>query len=234
MITALLLIISNIFMTLAWYGHLKVKQAPLWIAIAASWGLAFFEYLFQVPANRIGSARFDLVQLKVMQECITIIVFVAIAWALAVIYSQSFADMVGAQIVMGVVGTFFPPAMAGMTLGIVGRAGLDWRIGRNETFNHAGNVFGAVAAGLLGYIFARESIFYFTAASCVITIVAICLIRADEIDFAWARGCEKGEVANEQNVSGFREVLINRSLSIFILSVVLFHFANAAMLPLVG
>ena len=87
---------------------------------------------------------------------------------------------------------------------------------------------------MLGYIFARESIFYFTAASCVITIVAIFFIRADEIDFAWARGCEKGEVANEQNVSGFREVLINRSLSIFILSVVLFHFANAAMLPLVG
>jgi len=82
MITALLLIISNIFMTLAWYGHLKVKQAPLWIAIAASWALAFFEYLFQVPANRIGSSRFTLVQLKVMQECITVVVFVAIAWAL--------------------------------------------------------------------------------------------------------------------------------------------------------
>ena len=82
MITALLLIISNIFMTLAWYGHLKVKQAPLWIAIGASWSLAFFEYLFQVPANRIGSSHFTLVQLKVMQECITVVVFVAIAWAL--------------------------------------------------------------------------------------------------------------------------------------------------------
>src|SRR6266446_4359417 len=75
MITAILLIISNIFITLAWYGHLKVKQAPLWIAIAASWALAFFEYLFQVPANRIGSSRFTLMQLKVMQECITIVVF---------------------------------------------------------------------------------------------------------------------------------------------------------------
>ena len=82
MITAILLIISNIFMTLAWYGHLKVKQAPLWIAIAASWGLAFFEYLFQVPANRIGSVRFSLVQLKVMQECITILVFTVIVWLL--------------------------------------------------------------------------------------------------------------------------------------------------------
>lgn len=71
MITALLLLISNIFMTLAWYGHLKFKDQPLWILIAASWALAFFEYLFQVPANRIGSARFTLMQLKVMQECIT-------------------------------------------------------------------------------------------------------------------------------------------------------------------
>ena len=82
MITVLLLFISNIFMTLAWYGHLKFRDKPLWVVIAASWVLAFFEYLFQVPANRIGSARFTLVQLKVMQECITIIVFTLIIWLL--------------------------------------------------------------------------------------------------------------------------------------------------------
>ena len=82
MMTALLLFISNIFMTLAWYGHLKFKDQPLWVVIAASWALAFFEYLFQVPANRIGSARFTLVQLKVMQECITIFAFTIIVWLL--------------------------------------------------------------------------------------------------------------------------------------------------------
>lgn len=75
MITALLLFLSNIFMTLAWYGHLKFKDKPLWLVIVVSWALAFFEYLFQVPANRIGSDRFTLTQLKVMQECITIVVF---------------------------------------------------------------------------------------------------------------------------------------------------------------
>lgn len=75
MMTALLLLLSNIFMTLAWYGHLKFKEQPLWLVIVVSWGLAFFEYLFQVPANRIGSDRFTLAQLKVMQECITIVVF---------------------------------------------------------------------------------------------------------------------------------------------------------------
>jgi uncharacterized protein (DUF486 family) len=78
MTTALLLVLSNVFMTFAWYGHLKFKDKPVWIVIVLSWGLAFFEYLFQVPANRIGSARFSLMQLKVMQECITIVVFTII------------------------------------------------------------------------------------------------------------------------------------------------------------
>jgi hypothetical protein len=79
-ITAVLLVISNVFMTLAWYGRLKFKDKPLWLVILASWALAFFEYLFQVPANRICSANYNLVQLKVVQECITIFVFTIIGW----------------------------------------------------------------------------------------------------------------------------------------------------------
>jgi uncharacterized protein len=72
----LLLVISNLFMTFAWYGHLKdLRSAPLWIAIAVSWAIAFFEYCFQVPANRIGIGYFSLPQLKVMQEVITMLVF---------------------------------------------------------------------------------------------------------------------------------------------------------------
>ncbi|HWY70464.1 MAG TPA: DMT family protein [Terriglobales bacterium] len=75
MSTILLLTISNVFMTFAWYGHLKHRQAPLWEAILASWGIAFFEYCFQVPANRIGSYEFTTAQLKIIQEVITLIVF---------------------------------------------------------------------------------------------------------------------------------------------------------------
>ncbi|MGN0005398.1 MAG: DMT family protein [Candidatus Gastranaerophilaceae bacterium] len=71
----LLLFISNIFMTFAWYGHLKFKSPSLWIVILVSWGIAFFEYCFQVPANRIGHEYFDAAQLKIMQEAITLIVF---------------------------------------------------------------------------------------------------------------------------------------------------------------
>ena len=71
----LLLTISNVFMTFAWYGHLKFKSAPIIIVILASWGIAFFEYCFQVPANRFGHEVYNAVQLKTIQEVITLIVF---------------------------------------------------------------------------------------------------------------------------------------------------------------
>ncbi len=70
-----LLTVSNIFMTFAWYGHLKFKNHPIWIVILASWGIAFFEYIFQVPANRIGYGKFNGAELKTIQEVITLLIF---------------------------------------------------------------------------------------------------------------------------------------------------------------
>lgn len=70
-----LLAISNVFMTFAWYGHLNYKSWPLWVAVLASWGIAFVEYCFAVPANRLGHAVYSAAQLKTMQEVITLIVF---------------------------------------------------------------------------------------------------------------------------------------------------------------
>ena len=80
--TIILLICSNTFMTFAWYAHLKnLNTKALWIAILASWGIAFFEYVFQVPANRIGfnEANMSLAQLKILQEVITLSVFIPFA-----------------------------------------------------------------------------------------------------------------------------------------------------------
>ncbi len=75
MLTILLLTISNIFMTFAWYGHLRYRSKPLLLVIMASWLIAFFEYCFQVPANRIGYGRFNGAELKTIQEVITLAVF---------------------------------------------------------------------------------------------------------------------------------------------------------------
>ncbi len=90
--TVLFLSLSNIFMTIAWYGHLKnLKTQPLIIAIVASWAIAFVEYCFQVPANRIGYGYFTLPQLKVMQEIITMVVFAFFAlWYMQVPVTRNF------------------------------------------------------------------------------------------------------------------------------------------------
>ncbi len=71
-----LLLLSNVFMTFAWYGHLKYKAAPLYVVIFISWGIAFFEYCLQVPANRMGHGYFSAVELKTIQEVLTLLVFV--------------------------------------------------------------------------------------------------------------------------------------------------------------
>jgi uncharacterized protein (DUF486 family) len=75
----LLLLASNAFMTVAWYGHLRFKKAPLFVAILASWGIAFFEYCLQVPANRVGYRALSAYQLKILQEAITLLVFMVFA-----------------------------------------------------------------------------------------------------------------------------------------------------------
>ena len=87
-----LLLISNLFMTYAWYGHIKdLRAKPLWMAILVSWGVAFLEYCFQVPANRFGSEIYSLGQLKIMQEVITMAVFAGFAvWYMGVPITRNF------------------------------------------------------------------------------------------------------------------------------------------------
>jgi uncharacterized protein (DUF486 family) len=75
-----LLLFSNVFMTFAWYGHLKFKEVPLWTVVLVSWGIAFIEYCFAVPANRYGSAIYSPAQLKTIQEIVTLVVFAIFSW----------------------------------------------------------------------------------------------------------------------------------------------------------
>ncbi|MFT3762401.1 MAG: DMT family protein [Pseudoxanthomonas sp.] len=101
----LMLLGSNVFMTFAWYGHLKHKSAPLAVAILASWGIAFFEYSLMVPANRLGNTVYSVVQLKTIQEIITLVVFAGFsAWFLGQPlkwnHYTAFALIVGAAFLM--------------------------------------------------------------------------------------------------------------------------------------
>jgi uncharacterized protein (DUF486 family) len=107
--TVFLLIASNVFMTLAWYGHLRFKHFALWKVVLASWLIAFFEYCLQVPANRWGHERFTATQLKILQEVITLVVFTGFA----MIYlreSPRWNYLVAYVLIVAAVGFAFLPA----------------------------------------------------------------------------------------------------------------------------
>jgi predicted MFS family arabinose efflux permease len=140
--------------------------------------------------------------------------------------------VVVAQTLIGGTSSVFIPAIAAISLGVVGHQLFDRRQGRNQTFNSAGNVVAAVSMGLIGYFISNRGIFFFVVAFTVPTLVALSFIRPQEIDYDLARGAKGGP--DDGKASQMKELLHDRRLLIFLLCAVMFHFANAAMLPLLG
>jgi MFS family permease len=139
------------------------------------------------------------------------------------------------QILIGIAAALFPPTIAAISLGIVGKDNLSRRIGRNETFNHAGNVTFALMAGAAGTWLGQQWIFYASAMVAIGTVLSAYVIRSADIDNQAARAANEQQADGHTHPAvGFRDLLRNRGLWIFTTSVLLFHFANAAMLPLVG
>ena len=141
------------------------------------------------------------------------------------------------QALTGIAAAIFAPALAAITLGIVGPRAFARRIGRNEAFNHAGNAVAAALAGGLAYFFGPIVVFWLMAAMALASIVAMLAIPAEAIDHQVARGLhdlEQTEPPSKEQPSGFRVLLTCKPLLVFAAATVLFHFSNAAMLPLVG
>ena len=139
-----------------------------------------------------------------------------------------------AQIVNGVVSALFAPAVAAITLGIVGQQMLAIRIGRNEVFNHAGNVATALLAGMVGYLLGQEWIFYLVAIIAGVSAVTVLFIRNDDIDYLRSRGGALKITPDGVVALSIKALFADRKILIFAVAVTLFHFANAAMLPLAG
>ena len=152
--------------------------------------------------------------------------------ALLIAYFPAFWPVVIAQTLIGVMSSVFMPAIAAISLGIVGHRLFSRRQGRNQTFNSAGNVTAAVLMGLIGYFISNRAVFFFVTALAAPTILSLFLIRPDEIDFERARGARYG--ADDATPARIWDLLKDRPLMIFLCCAVLFHFANAAMLPLLG
>ena len=152
--------------------------------------------------------------------------------ALLMAFLPTFWSVLSAQVLIGATSSVFIPAICAISLGIVGHRMFDARQGRNQSFNSAGNVVAAVSMGLLGYFVSNRSIFFFVVICTLPTLFALGKIRADEIDYERARGARKS--ADGGKAAGAAALLKDRPLVIFLICAVMFHFANAAMLPLLG
>jgi Na+/melibiose symporter-like transporter len=138
-----------------------------------------------------------------------------------------------AQVVCGVADAIFPSAIAGISLGIVGRDQFTHRVGRNEAFNHAGNAVTAIGAGVAGSLIAPSAVLWIAAAMALASIGAAWAVDGRAIDHDVARGGDDG-ASDKHQPSGLKLILTSRPLLMFTAAITLFHFANAAMLPLVG
>ena len=168
---------------------------------------------------------------------VVVVALVVLAAGAATIFAAPvFWPVLLANTLMAVVGDVFGPAVAALTLGLYARQRLARRMGRNSAFDHAGNVAIAVAAGAVGYVFSQRAVFLMVPVFAMLAAAATLSIPGRAIDQDLARGLDDGGDTAEggQGPSGIRALLRSRPLVVFALCAMLFHFANAALLPLVG
>ncbi|MDR6584209.1 MFS transporter [Herbaspirillum sp. BH-1] len=157
-----------------------------------------------------------------------------VAGSLLLLVAPSFTLTAISQVGTGIVGAVIGPAIAGLTLGIVGQQGLPAQLGRNEAWNHAGNVFSAALAGALGYYWGLPAVFVLMAVMALASLVCLSRIRPQDIDHDVARGLDPERAAADPQVSTWRVLVASRPLMLLALAMMLFHLGNAAMLPLLS
>jgi predicted MFS family arabinose efflux permease len=197
------------------------QPGAIGMAMAAS---SIAAAICQIPAGLLVDS------LKVKRLMVAVSGLMVAAGCLLIVLFPTFAVVIAGQAMLGAASAVIPPAIAALSLGIVGHRRLDARISRNESFNHGGNFLAAVLAGTLGQRLGYDWIFYLVCAFAVASAAVINLINPAEINDALARG---GESADCEPIP-IRDLFRRRDLVIFLVAVILFHFGNAAMLPMAG
>jgi MFS family permease len=198
-------------------------EIGLVMSIAAIAGI-----LTETPAGALTDA------LHAKRAMIAIAALAVTAGSLALPLLSTFVAVAASQAAVSAVSSIFGPAIAAISLGIVGHAHLAYRTGRNEAFNHAGNAFAAIIAGGAAYWWGPSVVFVLISAMAIASLASALALPADAIDYDRARGLQDGATLGETHPSAMSVLLTCRPLLFFAASVLLFHFANAAMLPLVG
>ena len=203
--------------------HWNEAQIGIVMSVAGVAGI-----VAQTPTGALVDA------LRAKRALIATAAFAVTMLAISLSVLSSFWGIAIAQAAIGVCGAVFGPAIAAVSLGIVGHRAFAARNGRNEAFNHGGNACAAAIAGIAAWEFGPVAVFFLLAAMAVASLLSVLAIPANAIDHDVARGLPDGDRRHHDQPSGFTLLLSCRPLLIFTVCVVLFHLANAAMLPLVG
>lgn len=203
------------------------NPAEIGMATAAS---SIATVIAQTPAGAL------IDRLRQKRMLIVVAAVVVSIGCMSIALLPAFPVIIACQVLIGGAAAVFPPAIAAITLGLVGHRRLDRRVGRNQSFNHAGNLLAAALAGLIGQFVAPKGIFFLVAVMAIGSAISVLMIREKEIDHELARGATDDEEDDRQehHLEGILQLLSDRRILFFALAVILFHFANAAMLPLVG
>lgn len=182
--------------------------------------------VFQIPAGLLVDG------LKVKRFLIAVSSLLIVAGCLAIVLYPAFWAVIASQAILGAASAIIPPAIAALSLGLVGHRLLDARVSRNQVFNHGGNFLAAILAGGFGRALGYDWIFYLVCAFAFASAAIVLMINPVEINHELARGGESADRNYEP--LPLRDLLKRRDLIVFLASVVLFHFGNAAMLPMAG
>jgi len=201
------------------------QAGSIGVAMAAT---SISSAICQIPAGLLVDATRAKRLIAAASGLLIAVACLAIAWF------PHFLPVLAAQVVIGAAAALVPPTLAALALGLAGRARFDATISRNQSFNHGGNFVAAILVGGLGQYVGIQWIFYLIGGFACASALATLLINPREIDHVLARGGEAKEAGGQARPASLRELLQRRDLRVFLGSVLLFHFGNAAMLPMAG
>ncbi len=206
-----------------YFSHIGFSASQIGSIIAT---LALSNAVAHIPAGQLVD------KWERRRELMAIALFLIMSSILCIMYCHDFKMVLLIQVIVGLSSAFIPPTLGALSLGLVGHDGIASRLGRNDAFNHAGNVSIAIIVGISGLFIAVDNMLLLFMVLCLMGIIIVLAIRSKDINESWAKGISTDE-AETKDAIGLKRLLTDRVLLVFLIAVLSFHLTNSALLPVV-
>jgi MFS family permease len=206
-----------------YFSHINFSASQIGSIIAT---LAISNAVAHIPAGQLVDKS------KHRRELIALAMLLIMSCILSIMYCHDFKIVLLIQVIIGIASALIPPALGALSLGLVGHNGIAARLGRNDAFNHAGNVTVAILVGIGGLFITIDNLLLLFVIICIVSIIVVFLIRYKDINESWAKGIATEGAQTKESIS-LKILLTNRVLLTFLVAVLTFHLTNSALLPIV-